>query len=187
MKSFLQFIEQITPLENEAKDAVLKSMKIETFPKNHILIPELSTCNKLYFIKKGLARAYFLIEDKEITDWFGMENMVIGPIIRKIPQKKGPHSVQLLEESELISIHFDELQKLYNQFHSIERLGRMLAIASIFHLQNRIDSLQFLDAKNRYLDFIEKYPCLINRISLGYIASYLGINQVTLSRIRKKI
>ena len=60
-----------------------------------------------------------------------------------------------------------------------------IAIQSMLYLQYKIDSLQLLSAKERYLEFIKRHPNLINRVSLGFISSYLGMNQVTLSRIRK--
>jgi hypothetical protein len=78
-----------------------------------------------------------------------------------------------------------DLEQLYQKHQDIERLGRQIAIQTILHLQYKIDSLQLLSAKERYEEFIKRYPNLINRVSLGYISSYLGMNQVTLSRIRK--
>jgi hypothetical protein len=57
----------------------------------------------------------------------------------------------------------------------------------IVWLQQKIDSIQFLTAKQRYRDFVKAYPTLLQKVSLRYIASYLGMNQVTLSRIRKSI
>ena len=185
MDKFSNYINSISNVTKIAmKDIEEISLK-QTFCKKHILIPNLNHCQYLYFIEKGVARAFFYHNEKEITDWFGMENMVIGPIIRNFPIKDTVHRVELLEDSEIIRISFNDLENLYQKHHDIERLGRKIAIQTILHLQYRVDSLQLLSAKERYSDFLTRYPSLINRISLGHISSYLGMNQVTLSKIRK--
>ncbi|MFN8261452.1 MAG: Crp/Fnr family transcriptional regulator [Chitinophagales bacterium] len=185
MNNFFEYINSITRLSDSALQDIEKSMTLVYVPKRHILIPELSTSPYLYFISKGVARAFFYHNGKEVTDWFGTENMIIGPIIRNFPTKETIHAVETLEDGEFIRISFSDLEKLYQKHHDIERLGRMIAIQNMLHLQYKIDSLQLLTAKERYVQFTERYPDLINRVSLGFIASYLGMNQVTLSRIRK--
>lgn len=114
-----------------------------------------------------------------------MEGMVIGPILRNFPVKETKHSVVLLEDTTTISVSFANLEMLYYKHHEIERLGRLIAIYSMLYLQNKIDSIQLLSAKERYQRFLADYPNLIQRVPLGYIASFLGMNQVTLSRVRK--
>ncbi len=185
MNKFIEHINSISKLSDSAIQDIEKCMSFVGIPKKHILIPELSKSQDLYFISKGVTRAYFYHNGKEVTDWFGTENMVIGATIRNFPIKKTIHSVETLEDCEFIRVSFSDLERLYQKHHDVERLGRIIAIQSILHLQYKIDSLQLLNAKERYLEFIKRYPNLINRVSLGYISSYLGMNQVTLSRIRK--
>jgi CRP/FNR family transcriptional regulator, anaerobic regulatory protein len=187
MTQFLNFLNQISPLSDEAQKAIEKVLVKKEYPKNSILIAELSKCDKLYFIESGLARAFYFKDGKDITDWFGLENAVIGPVVRHFPTKSTPHSVELLEASRVISIHFSDLENLYNQYHEIERLGRLIAIHTILMLQQKIDHIQFLTAKERYDDFIKTYPSILQRVQLGHIATYLGMNQVTLSRARKQL
>ncbi|MDB5086220.1 MAG: cAMP-binding domain of or a regulatory subunit of cAMP-dependent protein kinase [Mucilaginibacter sp.] len=185
MIQFLNYLNNVTPLSDNAQSAIISKLKKAKYNKNQILIKELSRCEHLFFIEKGLARAYYFKDGKEITDWFGLENSVIGPVVRHFPTKTGMHSVELLEDTTVISISFYDLQELYDKYHEIERLGRLIAIQTILALQQKIDAIQFLTAKQRYRDFIKAYPDLLQKVSLGYIASYLGMNQVTLSRIRK--
>lgn len=187
MNAFIKYLQSIYPISQSAIDAIQEVSEFEVLPKKNLLIQELSKSNHLYFISKGVVRAFFYHEDKEITDWFGMENMIIGPIIRNFPVKDTIHSVETLEITEVVKISFENLESLYARFHEIERLGRMIAINTILHLQNKIDSLQLLSAKERYIDFNIKYPGLIQRVNLGYISSYLNMNQVTLSKIRKEL
>ncbi len=185
MKQFLDYLHKITPLSDDAQTALIAKLQKAEYRKGEILIKELSKCEHLFFIEKGLARAYYFKQGREITDWFGLENSVIGPVVRHFPTKTGTHSVELLEDTTVVFISFYDLQELYDKYHEIERLGRLIAIQTILLLQQKIDSIQFLTAKQRYHDFVKAYPTLLQRVSLGYIASYLGMNQVTLSRIRK--
>jgi len=185
MDYFLHYLNSISPLTQDEQNAISHKLVKTTYPKYHTLITELSTCESLYFIEKGLARAFYIKDGRDITDWFAPENSVIGPVIRNFPVKEGPHAVELLESSSVISIRFADLQELYDKHHAIERLGRVIAIQTIMALQRRIDAIQFLNAKSRYEDFMSMYPSLLQRVSLGHIASYLGMNQVTLSRVRK--
>lgn len=185
MQKFLSFLDSITKLSDAAKTQIIQCAKKETLPKKHLLIPNLARCERLFFIEEGLARAFFYHDEKEITDWFGIENMIIGPTVRHFPIKETIHTVELLERTTVISVAFSDLEKLYQNYHEIERLGRMIAIQTILHLQFKIDSIQLFSAKERYEHFINTYPSIIQRVPLSYIASYLGMNQVTLSRIRK--
>jgi CRP-like cAMP-binding protein len=185
MNKFIEHLNHISNLSDSAVQDIQECAVVINTAKKHILIPELSTSPHLYFINKGVVRAYFFHKEKEVTDWFGMENMIIGPTVRNFPIKETIHRVETLEDCELIRIPFKDLELLYQKHPDIERLGRKIAIQTILHLQYKIDSLQLLTAKERYDEFIKRYPNLINRVSLGYISSYLGMNQVTLSRIRK--
>ncbi len=171
----------------EAQGEIEKVTKKEVYSKKQILIEDLAKCEYLFFIESGLARAVFFHNGKKITDWFGMENMIIGPIIRHFPIKDTVHYVELLEDTVVYKVSFTQLEQLYHRFHEIERLGRIIAILSMVHLQKKLDSLQLLSAKERYVMFCEDYPNIIQRVPLNIIASYLNMNQVTLSRIRKSI
>jgi CRP/FNR family transcriptional regulator, anaerobic regulatory protein len=186
MQNFLNFITNITPLSDVAQKAILAKMVKKEYPKNHILVPDLSKCYNYYFVEKGLLRVYYHNDEREITDFFAAENGVVGPVIRNKPIKNFIHSVELLENCTLNSIHLADLEELFYQHQDLERLGRMIALQTIFQLQHRIDSIQFFSAKERYDDFLKTYPNILQRASLGHIASYLGMNQVTLSKIRKQ-
>ena len=185
MNQFLLYLESLSPLSDAAIYEIKNVAEKYTLSKKQLFIPELSKAQHLYFIERGAVRAFYLHHDKEVTDWIGAENMIIGPIVRNFPIKNTKHSVEALEECTVIRISFADLEILYNSHHDVERLGRIIAIQTIIHLQHKIDCLQLCSAKERYEDFKVRFPHLINRIPLGYISSYLGMNQVTLSRIRK--
>ena len=92
-----------------------------------------------------------------------------------------------MEDSVLTQVSFSALQQLYIQFPETERLGRIITENYYIKLEERLLSLQFKTAKERYQNFQLSKPSLLQRTSLGQIASYLGITQETLSRIRAEV
>ena len=122
MDKFIEHIASISKLSDSALKDIRECLSVIKTSKKQILIQELSTSQYLYFINKGVVRAFFYHNGKEITDWFGMENMVIGPIVRNFPVKETIHSVETLEDCELVRISFMDLEQLYQKHQDIERL-----------------------------------------------------------------
>jgi CRP-like cAMP-binding protein len=125
-----------------------------------------------------------LKDGNDITDNLILENNMIvrvESLFRNQPSRK---AIEVLEDSEIIAIDAQKLMNLYDENPQIERLFRKIFEASHVETINRIESLQFHTADERYKELIENHPQVIKRVSLKYIASYLGITQVSLSRIR---
>ncbi len=186
MDLFLNFINQFQPLTEVEFNAMSEGLQLEQHKKGTFLIKEQQYCNRLYFVQKGSARAFFNKDGKEVTTWFAFENQVLTSYYSFISQKKSLESIQLLEDTTLYSIHYDNLQQLYTDFHGIERLGRKITEFYYQWQEERLFSLQFHTAKERYEKLLIQEPHLLQKAALGHIASYLGITQETLSRIRKK-
>ena len=93
-------------------------------------------------------------------------------------------AIQIIEDAELVAINATELFKLYDTFPEIERLFRKIFEAAYVDTVNRVESIQFHSADERYKALLEETPNILQRVPLKYIASYLGITQVSLSRIR---
>lgn len=187
MNSLIKYINSLISTSQDLINEIQEVSIEHNYTKKSILIENLATCENLYFIEKGLVRAYYYHNGKEITDWFGMENMIIGPIVRRFPIKQTKHSVEILEDATLVSVSFKNLEQLYAKYHEMERIGRLIAIQSMLHIQRKLDNLQLLDAKQRYEQFLLDYPSLIQRAPLNMISSYLDMNQVTLSRVRHSV
>lgn len=186
MQEFLTYLTAITPLSVDAIQAIEKVCFKKKYAKNHLLVEDLATCDKYFFIVEGLLRTYYVKGDKEITDWFGEENTLVGPLYSGLKLPNASHSIELLEDSTLIQVSLWDLEKLCVEFHEIERLARLIAIHTAIRLQYKIECMLFLTAKQRYDEFVRNHPTILQRASLGHISSYLGMNQVTLSRARAK-
>ena len=112
------------------------------------------------------------------------ENSIIARVESLFTGKPSRKAIQVLEDAEIIAINANELFKLYDSFPEIERLFRKIFEAAYVDTVNRIEGIQFHSAEERYKALLAEAPNVIQRIPLKYVASYLGITQVSLSRIR---
>lgn len=161
-------------------------MKHDSYSKNHLLHVEGTICNHVFFIQKGLARAFYHKDGQEITAHFAVENGFITAIDSFIQRKKSRYNIELLEDSIVISISHQDLYQLLEKSSKYEKFVRMYLEQIYIDLAERLEDLLFHTAKERYNKLIQKMPNLLLRVNLKHIASYLGITQETLSRIRAK-
>lgn len=171
-------------MSKQAEQAISDISKTIEIKKNADLQSIGHTCKTIYFINKGIARIYYYKDGNDITESFSFENNIIARVESLFSGEPSRKAIQALEDSELIAIDATKLFKLYDRFPDIERLFRKIVEAGYVETVNRIESIQFHTAEERYSDLLEKGKNIIQRIPLKYIASYLGITPVSLSRIR---
>lgn len=184
MNDFFATTQQFITLSSESIEAFSAILKKMEFPKGHVLVKADTTCNYIYYIEKGLSRTYYLKDGKDVTDWISTEKTFACSIVSFITRRPDRRTIELLEDSLLWAIHYDDLEKLYKANHEIERFGRLLTSHGLVQVQHRFDDLHFATAHQRYKKLMDTNPTIIQRVPLGMVASYLGITQETLSRIR---
>jgi len=182
-----QILDEIYPLSEQSKLKLKECVTEVKYPKGHILLKADKIESKIYFIKKGIARAYANSFDSEITFWFGKEGDTIISMKSYVANEKGYEDIELLEDCELYELKAAQLQKLFEEQIDIANWGRKFAEKELVKTEERLISRQFRTATERYINLLKKNPDLIQRVQLGHIASYLGITQVSLSRIRAEI
>lgn len=180
-----QIIDQIHPLPESARIALKEYISEVAYPKSHILLKADKIEKYVYFIKKGIVRAFAPQEKQDITFWFGEEGATILSMKSYVENKKGYENIELIEDCILYQLKIEYLHKLYNQDIHIANWGRKLAEEELLKIESRWISTELLSATQRYEDLMANYPSLILRVPLKHIASYLGITPVSLSRIRK--
>lgn len=141
----------------------------------------------IYFIQQGIVRAFCDQEAHEVTFWFGQEGAVVLSYNSYIHNRPGYEFVELLENTILYRLSCDTLQELFTKDIHIANWGRKMAEKELVKTEERLISRQFRTASERYAELLQQNPELLQRVQLGHIASYLGINQVTLSRIRAQV
>jgi CRP-like cAMP-binding protein len=177
-------IAEFGPLSEEAVSDIKRVGEIRQIEKGETLVREGEYSYELYFVAKGGARAYYLKDGKTITDWFAFENDFISSIVSFFLGVPSQHYIEVFEDSTFMVLQLKDIEMLCNKYHEFERLARMSTTKTMLQLQQRIVSLQFKTSKERYDSLLERYPQIELRAPLGDIASYLGITQETLSRIR---
>lgn len=184
MEAMLDYFNTFYPLSQAAQEALINISNKLTIKKNKDLQSIGHTCRTIYFIKNGLARVYYFKDGTDITEYFAFENNLIARVESLFTGRPSRKAIQILEDAEIISLNATLLFQLYNEFPEIERLARKITEAALVENVNRLESLQFHSADERYKALIEEAPDVLKRVPLKYIASYLGITQVSLSRIR---
>lgn len=159
-------------------------LSYQSFKKGDIVHHADNVCTRSYFIQRGLLRTYFIKDGKEISEYFLAEKEWCNSPKSFITRQKDIYHIDAIEHSEVFCLGVNDLVFLFNNFPEMERYSR-LSMGTVFgHLMERISSLRFTTAKEKYDHFIQTYSDIHHRIPLGMIASYLGITQETLSRVR---
>jgi CRP-like cAMP-binding protein len=160
---------------------------IELKPK-HFFIHANAMQKEIGFVYSGLLRAFYIDNNgNEISVNFIRENRYATHYAAFITQTPSKYYFQCLESTVLVTISYKHIQEGYEKFPIFERYGRLVAEAVLKIQQKRIEGFLFDNAETRYLDFIKENSDLFNRVSLSYLASYLGIERQSLTRIRKKL
>lgn len=187
MEQLLNHIKNYYQLSAEAQQALHDCFEQVVLNKNDYLLNEGSICRHLYFVQQGALRGYYNLDGKEVTHWFGFEKDFVTSFHSFITLEPAVENIQLLEGSVLWSISKETLSNLYNEYHEIDRLVRIATEKYYIRLEERFVNSHFKTATERYEHLLEQQPHLLERVPLGHIASYLGISQETLSRIRSKL
>ena len=173
-----------SPLTDACKADMMAMARLLHIEKGKLLVKEGQYSDKGYFIINGCFRAYYLKDGKDITDWFAFENDFISSINSFFLGIPSPHFIEVLEDACALEISRDRVQYLRDTYHDFERLTSVVMTKTMLQLQQRVVSLQFETAQQKYDNLITLNPHITQRVPLMHIASYLGITFETLSRIR---
>ncbi|MBB2150839.1 Crp/Fnr family transcriptional regulator [Pedobacter gandavensis] len=187
METIKQIINSISPIAEPSLEKLASLFEEINYPKGHLLFRQHEVDCTVYFIKSGIARAYYRTEESDVTFWFGKEGNSVFSYNSYINQTPGYESVALLEDSTLYRIDYHQLETLYATDIIIANWGRKLIEKEIILVEERLISRLLLNASERYKNLMNHNPELLQRVQLNYIASYLGITPVSLSRIRAEI
>lgn len=184
LETLFHHFEKYIKLSDDLKTALSDKLSFVTFKKGELVHHADKVCTKSYFIQKGLFRTYFVKDGKEISEYFPAEEEWSNSPKSFITRQTDIYFIDAIEDTDTFCLHVNDLVYLFDKFPEMERYSR-LSMGTVFgHLMERIVSLRFTTAKEKYDHFIQTYHDIHHRIPLGMVASYLGIAQETLSRIR---
>ena len=186
---YLNSYKKISPeLTDEELEFVKSNISILKLKKKQILIYENEIQKSIAFIYSGLIRSYFIDENgKEINNAFFSENEFVTDYLSFIKQQKTKYIFECLEDCTLISIPFETVETAYDKYKNFANFGRKIAEWALENRTKKYESFLYETAEERYLRFIDENKSILNRISLSHLASYLGIERQSLSRIRSRI
>lgn len=176
-----------TPIPDDEWEYAAESITIKKFKKNEYLLTAGTVATHSFIILKGIVRIYYITDSgKEFNRGFVMENNLVGSIGSMIKSLPSRFYIQALEDTEAGLLWRSKIEELYKRHICWERLVRLIAENSLIQIEAR-ESKKLDSPKERYLRFIDKHPDILYRLPQYHIASYLGITDVALSRLRKKI
>lgn len=176
---------ELTP---EVESMIDSRLERKVVKKNEVILRQGETCNHTFFIAKGLLRAYTIDENgKEHVLQFAPENWLLSDRSSVLFKGVSEQFIDAVEDSEIILIESGFFEALSEISPGFQRFNMLALNNRIRHLHKRINLLISATAETRYLDFIELYPNLLQRVPQWMIASYLGITPESLSRVRKEL
>lgn len=174
----------LTPTEKEHFAGLLEAQELA---KNAFVLRQGERCQQLYFVSSGILRAYHLNEQgKDATVMFAMEDWWITDMYCFLNELPAMVNIQVVESACILALSKEKLDSLYEDIPKFNIFFRILMQNAYCREQLRVMQRLSLQAKDRYEEFLEKYPRLANQVTLKQIASYLGVTPEFLSYIRKK-
>lgn len=158
------------------------------FEKNDYLVRAGEVVSNFYFISEGLVRFFYSTEDgKEFNKFFAMENRFAGSFHSLVLNEPCGYFIQALEKTHTLVLPNTLLYELYERHPCWERMGRKNAEWLVIIKEEREKELLLDSLETRYRRFLQEYPGLVDRVPQYHIASYLGVTDVALSRIRRRM
>jgi len=180
----VQYIHTKVKLSGDESAAIDAAFKQEYHPKGTILMQPDNHSQKVYFVEKGMLRTFYNKDGKDITHFFFDENSFTMSVDAVYFNNADPYGREVLENATLRVIHFKEFNTLFSGINVFKEFAFMVAIENLKRFSDKLFSVQFQTAEQRYKFMMANYPDILSRAPLGHIASYLGITQQTLSVIR---
>lgn len=187
---FRAVVEQFVPFTEEEWALFQSHLKLLSLNKKQCFVEAGQVCKYIGYIVSGSLRCYHIKDGDEITSYFSLENEMITSYKSFLTKTPSPTAIESLEKTELVVFDLQSLHELVNNdliALKMERFGRLIAEFLIFCYEDRITSFVTLTPEERYLHLLAKSSNVIQRIPQHYIANYLGITPVSLSRIRRRI
>lgn len=183
----LETLSFIAPLPAPLQNRVNEEVITERFSHKHLLLKPGETARRLYFIRSGFLRAFFIDENgKECTTWFMGKGDLMISVYSFFTQKPAHEYIEVLQDCKLQSISWQQLNAYYADFPQGNLLGRIVVQKYYIMSEERAIFLRTQTPTLRYEKLLEHHPDIEQQTSQTNIASYLGISRETLSRIRRK-
>lgn len=186
-EQLLHFIRTIHNMPADKAETIVKYFHEKNTAKNEFLLKEGRRCTEYHFLCSGFMRAWTIdLEEKEVTTSFYPEGNVVCELFSFFKHIPSGENIQALTDSSSLYITFNELQHVFHTMPEFREFGRSILVNAYASLKQRVLSTLHETAEQRYKNLIAVAPEIFQHASLKHIASYLGITDSSLSRIRKE-
>jgi len=187
-ESINEYVTKAVGVNEEEKDLFNALLQFKKIPKKTFLLSEGEVCNFECFINKGCIRTYYIDENgNEVTLQFAIEGWWVSDIASFHERKPSKMFIETLEDCEVLTLSPDSKDTLLKKAPKFERMFRLLVQRNLSRLQERLFQTIATTATEKYLDFLERYPTIPQRVAQHYIASYLGFSPEFLSKVRTRL
>jgi CRP/FNR family transcriptional regulator, anaerobic regulatory protein len=183
----LQVIKSIVSLTEVEEQAFMDILEVKLLGKKEYLLKQGEICNKITFINNGCLRAFYNVDGIENTVQFFFGDSWYTDYASFLTGNPAVENMQALEPTEVVQFKKADLYKYYELYPVFERVGRVMAENAFLSISKLNQMLTNEEPEERYLNLLKQRPEVVERIPQHYIASYLGIQPESLSRIRKRI
>ena len=185
MEDLINKIKSSTTLSSKAEEYVVSIAKEKSVSKGDVLIGQGQAVKNTYFVKEGCIRSYCIDKNgKEHTLQFAIKNWWISDFIAIYTNELSTLTIECITDSNIIEFNAEKLNGIYSIFPEFEAFQRKNLERHVVSLHKRILNQLQLTASERYDLFLKQYPDIEQYTPNYHIASYLGITQQSLSRIR---
>ena len=165
MEEFEKFLSNINPISNSAMKSLWNNFQPSQLSAGEYFVREGEYAQRIGFLKSGIVRAFFLNQEgKEYNKQFFIGPSIIGPYTALLTKQANQIAQQALTDCIVYVANYTALEKLYDEFHEIERLGRKLAEYYFLEKEQKELEMALLDADKRYLIMRERFPSIESRI-----------------------
>jgi CRP-like cAMP-binding protein len=176
------------PFEAKDLDYFNSLLQYKKQPRKTFLLQEGEVCQFEAYILKGCIRTYHIDQSgAEVTLQFAVEDWWVSDITSFQEQTPSHVHIETLEDCELLLLTPESKEKLLSGVPGFERMFRLMVQRNLAQLQERLFRTISTSAVEKYLDFLNRYPAIPQRVAQHYIASYLGFSPEFLSKVRKKL
>lgn len=187
---FRKAVERFVVFTDEEWELLSKGLQLEKLQKKTCFVKPGKTCRKVGLILSGSVRYYHNKDGEEITGYFCLEDEWVSAYKSFLTQQPSIVAIESLEDTELLTFTFQQMQlwlSMEKLAHKVERFGRLIAEYHLCCYEDRVASFILQSPEQRYLQLLQSDKNVLQRIPQQYIANYLGVTAVSLSRIRKRI
>lgn len=185
-KKMKEIIQSHIKFSDESYELLLNIATEKTADKKQVLFYPGKSSNKILFLKKGLLRGYRIIDGKDHTHHFYVDHWFATDFVSFLTQQPSQIYIETIEDVIYYEFPKRELLNLYNQSHQLETLGRIIGEKAYLTTAEKLANMQVLSLNEKYELLMKRNPYLIKRVPQKYIASYLGVSEQSLSRIKKR-